>query len=257
LFVELWQQWSEQTGTKVAFVPDTSSNNLQNLQKNRIDAIVGFPNNNELPQHIMTAYQLYGFKSHFFALKQPTGASLSATSAIKIGLFGNATYQAELRRRYPKAEFIRYRQLPDMVNATLNGELAGFFGASAVMPLRLQQLNQGDVFVAQQDTVVFAHIYTLVHSERPELAEKIRQGFSNFTLDWLIETEKKWVVQPDLWYFPQFRKQIPLTETELNWLKSHPALRVGMLDDWPPMEFVDDAGNPAGVTVDMFNLLAE
>ena len=257
LFVELWQQWSEQTGAKVVFVPDTSSNNLQNLQKNRIDAIVGFPSNNDLPQQIMTAYQLYGFKSHFFTLKLSAEGPLSATSESKIGLFGNAPYQAELRRRYPKAEFIRYRQLPDMVNATLSGELAGFFGASAIMPLRLQQLNQGDVFVAQQDTVVFAPIYTLVHSERPELAEKIRQGFSSFTLDWLIETEKKWVVQPDLWYFPQFRKQIPLTETELNWLKSHPALRVGMLDDWPPMEFVDDAGNPAGVTVDMFNLLSE
>ncbi|WP_417706530.1 transporter substrate-binding domain-containing protein [Rheinheimera aquimaris] len=257
LFVELWQHWAEQTGTKVVFVPDTSSNNLQNLKKGRIDVVIGFPDNSNLPQGIGPAYQLYGFKSHYFTLNQRKLAPLTSASESKVGVFGNAPYQAELRRRYPHAEFIPYRQLEDMVQATLNGELSGFFGASAIIPLRLQQLNQNDVFVAQPDSMVFAPIYSLIRDDNTELAEEIRQGFSNFTLDWLIELEKKWVVQPDLWYFPQFRQQIPLTETELSWLNSHPDLRVGMLDNWPPMEFVDDAGNPAGVTVDMFNLLSE
>lgn len=257
LFVDLWQHWSEQTGIKVSFVPDTSSNNLQNLKKNRIDAIVGFPNSHDLPDDVTTAYQLYGFKSHFFRLKKSDIAPLSAASDSKIGLFGNAPYQAELSRRYPAATFVRYRQLIEMVEATLSGELAGFYGATAVVPLRLQQFNHQDLFIAQQDTEVFTPIYSLVRENNAGLAEQIRQGFSRFTLDWLIDVEKKWVTRPELLYFPQFRQQIPLTEQELNWLNSHPRLRVGMLDNWPPMEFVDEKGNPAGVTVDMFNLLSE
>lgn len=257
LFVELWQQWAEQTGTKVTFVPDTSSNNLQNLRKNRIDAIIGFPNNTDLPEDVISAYQLYGFKSQFFTLRQNAVQPLSAASDVSVGLFGNVPYQAELARRYPKLKFVHFRQLPEMINAVNNGDIAGFFGASAIIPLRLQQLDLGDVFIPQADTEVFAPIYSLVHKDHIELIESIRQGFSAFTLDWLIDTEKKWVSQPDQWYFPQFRRHIPLTEQETNWLDAHTGLRVGMLDNWPPMEFVDDHGNPAGVTVDMFNLLSE
>ena len=58
-------------------------------------------------------------------------------------------------------------------------------------------------------------------------------------------------------YFAQFRQQTPLTEFERSWLAEHPSLRIGMLTNWPPMEFVDDNGEPAGVTFDMLQLLQQ
>jgi ABC-type amino acid transport substrate-binding protein len=146
LFVDMWQLWSEQTGTKIAFVPDSSFNNLSNLQKGRIDVVVAFPDNKGLPDNLLDAHQLYSFNSEFFSLAKLQLKHLDDSSTGKVGVFENAPYVAELQARYPQLAFVRYRTLNEMLDASLNGYLLGFFGASATMPMRLQQLNVWDSF---------------------------------------------------------------------------------------------------------------
>lgn len=257
LFVDLWRLWSAQTGMKIAFVPDTSINNLQNLAKGRIDALIGFPHNEELAASTTQAYQLYGFQSKLFVPTQSDAELLTAASTQKIGVFENAPYMAELTQRYPAAQFIKYRSLAQMVDAVLAGELAGFFGATAIVPIRLQQLSQADYFTAQDGSEIMAPIFSLVRANNVALAEQIRAGFSQLPLDLLIETENKWISQSGLRYFSQFRYQTPLTPAERDWLNANQPLKVGMLKDWAPMEYLDDNGKPAGVTIDMFDLLAQ
>lgn len=257
LFVDLWRQWAEQTGIKIAFVPDSSFQNLQNLKKGRIDALIAFPDNNLQQDGLMSAYQIYGFKSRFYSAKSNLATPLSSSAALKVAVFENAPYIAELELRYPKAEFIRYRYLPDIIKDVINNKLAGFYGAAAVIPLRLQQLNYTDLFIEQADSEIISPMYTLVREADSELAEKIRRGFAKLPFDTLLQVEKNWVPQTDLRYFPQFFTQVPLTQAEQSWVSEHPVLRIGMLNNWPPMEFKDDEGNPAGVTVDLVSLLGQ
>ncbi len=257
LFVELWRLWSEVTGVKIAFVPDTSFNNLQQLAKGRIDVLIGFPSNQQLPAEVTTAYQLYGFDSHFYALQSAEEEPLSADSAVKIGLFENAPYLDELAQRYPNAQFVRFRSLSQMIEKTLAGELAGFYGATAIMAQRLPAMNLQDVFKLQADSRISAPLYSLIRIGRPQLAEQIRQGFNQISLQQLIDVEKVWVAQASQRYFPQFLQQVPITLTEQQWLEQAGTLKVGMLSTWPPMEFVNDDGEPAGVTVDMFDILSQ
>lgn len=256
LFVDLWQQWSEQTGTKIAFVPDTSFNNLKNLQKGRIDVMVAFPNIKNLPDNLLDAHQLYSFNSEFFSLAKLQLTQLDNRSG-KVGVFENVPYIAELQARYPQLQIVKYRTLDDMLNASLSGELLGFFAASAVIPLRLQQLNVWDSFTKLQSTSVNSPLYSLVRADKPELAEHIRQGFALLKLDALEQAEQRWITDKSQHYFATFRDKVPLTEKETGWLNNHNVLRVGMLSDWAPMEFVDEQGQPAGVTADMFNLLSQ
>ncbi len=257
LFVDLWQQWSTLTGVKIAFVPDTSLNSLQNLAKGRIDILIAFPNSHSLPQGIVPAYHLYNFPSEFFYLKQRALGDLGSVPPAKVGIFANAPYAEELQQRYPQLDYVRYRQLPEMVSAVLSGELLGFFGASAIMPQRLQQLNLTDMFASVADSRVVSPMYSLVQQHQTQLAEQIRQGFAELSLDRLVETEQHWLSNESHHYFSLFRHKIPLTAAEQGWLQQHPVLRVGMLRNWPPMEFATKGDTPAGVTVDMLNLLAE
>ena len=170
---------------------------------------------------------------------------------------GDDRFEPLLAKRYPMAEFIRFRHMSDMVNSSLKGDIAGFYAASAIVPLRLRQTEQSDAFKALEDTSLVSPIYSLVNTENKPLAGQIRQGFASFSLDDLIDIEKKWLQQSDFHFFAQFRLQIPLTETESSWLAAHPVLKIGILNDWAPMEFADTDGNPAGVTVDMLALLQQ
>lgn len=40
------------------------------------------------------------------------------------------------------------------------------------------------------------------------------------------------------------------TPAEQEWLKEHPQIRIGGMEDWPPMNFVDPQGHPQGIGAD-------
>jgi len=256
LFVDMWQQWSERTGTKIAFVPDSSFNNLKNLQKGRIDVVVAFPNITGLPDNLLDAYQLYSFKSEFFSLKKLQLTQLDNIKG-KVGVYENAPYVSELQMRYPQLNIAKYRTLSEMLDASLSGELLGFFAASATIPMRLQHLIMRDSVSRLESTSISSPLYSLVRADKPELAEHIRQGFAALKLDALEQAEQRWITEKSQYYFASFRDKVPLATAETDWLSKHNTLRVGMLSNWAPMEFVDEQGQPAGVTVDMFNLLSQ
>ena len=44
---------------------------------------------------------------------------------------------------------------------------------------------------------------------------------------------------------------------ELEWLSEHPEIKIGIMDSWPPMDYVDDLGVPRGIGVDFINLMNE
>ncbi len=48
---------------------------------------------------------------------------------------------------------------------------------------------------------------------------------------------------------------LELSDAEKEWLKQHPKIRIGMMDAWPPLNFLDKAGNPNGLGVDYVALL--
>jgi ABC-type amino acid transport substrate-binding protein len=48
---------------------------------------------------------------------------------------------------------------------------------------------------------------------------------------------------------------IGMTDTELAWLDNHPRIRIGIMNAWPPMDYVDEEGRPRGIGVRYINAL--
>lgn len=51
------------------------------------------------------------------------------------------------------------------------------------------------------------------------------------------------------------RGHLELTPDEQVWLSAHPVIRVGIMPEWPPLNFVDRFGAPSGIGVDYLELL--
>ena len=47
-----------------------------------------------------------------------------------------------------------------------------------------------------------------------------------------------------------------LNQTQKAFLKAHPKIRIGCMNAWPPMNFVDSSGTPDGIGVDYLKLLS-
>ncbi|WNO61915.1 transporter substrate-binding domain-containing protein [Rheinheimera sp. MMS21-TC3] len=256
LIIELWQAWAEQTGKKIAFVPDSSANNVQNLEQGRIDAVVALPMSELISQRLKEAYHLYNFNSALFYPKHLTNLSLSKLNQATIAVFQNAPYITELKGKYPQLTFKRYVSLEEMLVAVQQQEAIGFIGGSAIMPIRFQQLNVADRYKMSDELVIETGLYTFVQTDNQELLETIHQGFANLDLEQLEAIEKRWLNEPDR-YYAKFRHKVPLPLVERTWLNTHQPIRLGIVKDWPPMEFLDSSGEAVGITIDIINLIAQ
>ncbi|MEJ1421507.1 MAG: transporter substrate-binding domain-containing protein [Candidatus Sedimenticola sp. (ex Thyasira tokunagai)] len=46
---------------------------------------------------------------------------------------------------------------------------------------------------------------------------------------------------------------INLSDAEQTWLEAHPKIRIGIMNAWPPMDYVDSSGRPQGIGVKFIN----
>lgn len=253
LLVDLWRLWSETTGIPIAIVPDTTASGLTSLSQGRVDVHMGYPYMQDSRACVQSVYPIYNLSSSFYYLKNQQLSNLSEVQS-PIGIFASAAYQKVLRQDYPTLKFVAFDKLEDMQQALERREIAGFFGADLIMQQRLM-LQQTDMYQMLDFPKYQTSLQVLAREGNNELANKIRFGFNALTQDQLEATEKRWVSSPELAYFARFRQQVPLTPEEQQWLAEHRLLKVGVMADWAPMEFVDQSGRFRGVTDDILQKL--
>ena len=56
---------------------------------------------------------------------------------------------------------------------------------------------------------------------------------------------------------PKLKRTFELTKKEKTWFAKHPKIRVGIMEAWPPLNFVNKAGTPDGIGVDYLMMLNE
>ncbi len=255
LLVDLWQLWSEVTGTPVAFLPDSSADGLKALQLGRVDVHMGYPVNAAVPEQTMVAQDIYKVTSSFYFHKNNPIQQLSESS-LPIGMFAIASYDAQLRDAAPLKQIQRFDKLEEMLQALDRRQISGFFAADLIMQERVL-LNQGQSFNKLENPKFDSVLKVLVQQGNDRLADKIRRGFAKINQDQLEAIEKKWLRDPTEGYFRQFRQQIPLTAAETEWVANNRDIKVGIVADWAPIEFVDEQGEARGVTADIIRLMQE
>jgi len=253
LLVDLWRLWSETTGIPIAIVPDTTTAGLTSLNQGRVDAHMGYPYLPDSRAEVQSVHPIYNLSSSFYYPKHQQFTDLNQVRS-PIGFFAAAAYQKALRQDYPTLKFIAFDKLEDMQQALERREIAGFFGADLIMQQRLM-LQQTDSYKILDFPKYQTSLQVLVREGNNELVNKIRLGFNALTQDQLETIEKRWVSLPELAYFARFRQQVPLTPEEQQWLAEHRLLKVGVMADWAPMEFVDQNGRFSGVTDDILQKL--
>jgi diguanylate cyclase (GGDEF)-like protein len=171
-----------------------------------------------------------------------------------IGVFAAASYLDKLRRDFPALQIRSFEKLEDMLRAYERNEIAGFFIADLVMQHRVLQTN-AIAYQKLEQPRYQTELQVLVAEDAGKLAEQLRQGFQAITQDQLESIEKRWLTRPETGYYNSFRQQVPLSGEVQQWLKEHHVIRVGVMANWPPMEFVDADGQFKGVTQDILTKL--
>ncbi|QIR14479.1 diguanylate cyclase domain-containing protein [Shewanella aestuarii] len=110
-------------------------------------------------------------------------------------------------------------------------------------------------FKQHSDIEFSAKIYALTRHDDSGLTERIQAGFKLISPEEHLQIERKWLINPEDRFFTEQDKLINLTNQDKTYLSKLGALKMGYLNNWPPMEFQGKNGEFLGVNADIKNLL--
>ena len=96
-----------------------------------------------------------------------------------------------------------------------------------------------------------------IRKDWPELAAILDKALSSISEQERLRIFQRWSL-PEIARVeaaPKTALPFELTDTEQNWLREHPKVRIGMMNAWPPMNFVNETGSPQGIGVDFIEVL--
>lgn len=255
VFVDLWRLWSKKTGVAISFVPNQSEDSLAYLRKGRIDVQMAQVENSEKFTGLKPAYHLYNIHSSLFYDSQFDLSDPVQLNNATLGLLHTANFRSQLQQQLPNVQLKVFDSVEQMIEAVLKKQLTGFLASDVIVQRRLAQTNSRESFKVLPGIRYESAVYSLIRLEDQELYQRIQQGFSQISLDEMADIEKRWLDKDAGGYFQTFRDKVPLTMAERQWLNQHQQIRVGVMSDWRPVEFVDENGEPAGLTSDILKLL--
>lgn len=255
IFVDLWRLWSKKTGIAISFVPNQSEDSLAYLRKGRIDVQMAQAENADKFTGLKPAYHLYNIYSSLFYNSKSDLTDPQQLKDARFGLLHTAGFGPQLQQQFPQAQLEVFDTVDQMIEAVLKHQLTGFLASDVIVRNRLAQSNNQDSLKVFPGIRYESAVYSLTRIDDKELYQKIQQGFAQISLDEMIEIEKRWLDKDAGGYYQTFRDKVPLTVAERQWLNQHQQIRVGVMSDWRPVEFVDEKGEAQGITADILKLL--
>ena len=161
------------------------------------------------------------------------------------------------KEKYPDIEQVPFPSVLEGLKAVSLGKTDAFIGSMGVIS-----------YLLGENVIPYLQIVDEVHIEKPEATQlhmatlkdqAILRDILQKGLDSITQAEKqglklRWLPIASLQVESQARMKLPAKEK--NWLSKHPKVRIGVMDAWPPMNFVDSAGKPAGIGFDYLRLLS-
>lgn len=253
---ELWQLWSEYTGVMVDFIRTSEIDAKDKLRNTQVDVHIDFLNQPVDKQILKRNFQLYKRNIKLFvSTKLKNVAQVYDVKNKKIAAISNSAYKEILQEKYPDINFIFYQSLNHIIDAAQVGEIDGFIGDDEKLMRLIEDAKLSRDFYPLSINIYQPIISTIISQKNLTLNHMILDGFASIPASRLIELEKKWLTHRQTYYFQQQAERSALSTQNKQWLLEHPVIRVGMLNNWSPMEFVNEANELAGINSDFFDLI--
>ncbi len=158
---------------------------------------------------------------------------------------------------FPEAYFLN-KNYPDIIQVTVpdiatgmrmvsSGELTG---VTAYLPVASSVMERegiynlriaGDIGLDTRDG--FA-----VRRDLPLLQSILDKGLRSITPQERMMIHRRWISLSN--NGQEDNAVVNFTRQERDWLNAHPTIRIGIMNAWPPMDYVDSSGTPQGIGVE-------
>ena len=257
LFIDIWRLWSQYSGHKIEFIADEMQGAIERVKQHHDDVHIAYPINNKGLKGLIEAWPLYVVHSQVYVSNRlPNILTLEQLSGKTIGLFSTAPYKAQIEQNYPKLNFRYFSNHADMIKDAESGKVDAMISEVENMNVKLINANLQSSFYLLDQPLFNSKISSMVGKDAQKLAGVIKEGFEKIPIKKLIALEQKWLSRQKQTYFEELQHKVKLSSNEQQWINEHPVIKVGMVKNWSPMEFVNEQGQFAGINRDVLDLIA-
>ncbi|HPQ38163.1 MAG TPA: transporter substrate-binding domain-containing protein, partial [Synergistaceae bacterium] len=163
--------------------------------------------------------------------------------------FGNIAY---FREHYPKVMIREYRDTTQALEAVAYGKADAYAGNRSVALFLIEKNVMTNLMVHGNLRKRGALLTIGTRKDWPLLQAILQKALNDISSQEMREIQSHWVT-PVTSSLPL--SAVSLSPEEYAWLDAHPEIRVGIMDAWPPMDFVDPTGTAQGIGVDFIKAL--
>lgn len=173
-------------------------------------------------------------------------------SGSAVALERDVAAAAWFQENLPKVKIRLYDNARDALDAVARGQAVAYVGNRAVAMVLIEQEMLSNLQLQGRVEVPSGRLALGIRKDRPVVAALMDRALGEVLRTRGQAIRSKWFA-----WASYARGAIQLGAEEQAWLEAHPKIRIGIPDDWPPMDYVDDAGHPRGIGVDFLQLLNE
>ena len=278
LFVDIWRLWAEKTGRKIAFRLTSWAETMKVLKLGEVDIHSGLFEAENRAAWIRFSQPIYGVGIRiFYPLKRGSILTLRELAGKKVGVTRGSHIEGFVRERYPEVDVVAFRSMKEAIYEAREGTIAAFVGVDPVISGILVRLGLQGEFENIPEALYKRTFHAGVLKENVELLNVIDKGFdaisnsevAKIEARWIPDPQKqyfksgnevakfeaRWIPDPQKQYFKSGEKKLRLTPEERAWLIKHPKINVGIMNNWPPMNYVNEKGIPRGIGVDYLDVI--
>ncbi len=261
LFIDVWRLWSKQTGINIEFVAREIEEDIKLIKQGSADVFLVYPEKGKKITGTLLAKPIYHAQAQVYLPKHRKDITSlkqfeNNTNEYLVGIWNYSPFKEQLLTQFPDLNVRFFSSINEMLKAADRNEISAMISLVDLMNAKLVQSNLQSSFYRLAEPSFTVELSPLVSQDNPKMLETINAGFAELDIEQLITIESRWVNGGKHFYKSQANK-IKLTEQEQRFLKKNNPVRMGVLKDLSPVEFVNEHGEFSGINRDIIELVSE
>ena len=259
LFVDIWRLWSHKTGIPVRFRMDERDESILALRSGKADFHGSLSPSRSRSEWMQMSTPYYGLVSRLYFRNNQGGADPGGDlENHRIGVVRKSSMEEFLNTWFPNHEVVAVKNVTRLIENLFKGSIDVFLAEPEIVEAALNVLGLvGEVSSSKYINMNEAIAAAVLSERGNKLLPVINQGLSAISAEEYRQLEEGWIPNSDNRYFDTSRTTVNLTEEERHWLAQHHVLRMGLLDDNPPLSYRDEKGNFQGIAIEYMRLIEE
>ncbi len=259
LFVDIWNLWSEKTGTPVKFRVGPIGESLTALRDGKVDVIAAVSPTMERSQWMALSNPYYGLNTRiYFRSTSKLDDPGTELNGKKLGVVTSSSQEEFVRRWLPDVYPVGYSSVSELIGGLFSGEIDAFLGEPVIVQSALNRDGLlGEVSSSEYFNLNEAVGAGFLLNDSADLLSELNNGFRAITPDEYRQIENRWIVSTRDRYFHRSGSVIELSESERRWLGENPVISVLVDNNKPPFSYINSRGQWQGIAIDYLKLLED